>query len=213
VVLARFLPRDEQFFTYFTEAAQNAAEAATVLREIVQGGPDLDRKVHRLGALETQGDDITHRIFSALNSTFVTPIDRDDIHSLASDVDDFVDDIEEVGQRLGLYRIGAPTETALKLAQILVEQAGHLAHAMPLLEEMHKQREGLRRDILELHRLENEADTLQSEALARLYDGVTEVPQLIEAMRWGEVHALLERATDRAESIANTLEGMLLKYA
>jgi predicted phosphate transport protein (TIGR00153 family) len=213
VVLARFLPRDEQFFTHFSEAAANAAEAAEVLRDVVQGGPDLERKVRRLEDLETQGDQITHRVFSALNSTFVTPIDRDDIHSLATEIDDFVDDMEEVGERLGLYKVGEPSETALKLAQILVEQAGHLAHAMPLLEAMNKQREGLRRDILELHRLENEADTIHSEALARLYDGVTEVPSLITAMRWGEIHALLEQSTDRAETIANTLEGMLLKYA
>jgi predicted phosphate transport protein (TIGR00153 family) len=213
VVLARFLPKDEQFFTYFTEAAQNAAEAATILREVVENGPELDRKVRRLADLETQGDDITHRIFSALNSTFVTPIDRDDIHALASELDDFVDDMEEVGQRLGLYGIGQPTDAARRLAQIIVEQAGHLAHVMPLLEAMNKNRDALRRDILELHRLENEADAVQSEALARLYDGITEVPQLIEAIRWGEIHALLEQATDRAESTANTLEGMLLKYA
>ena len=213
MVLARFLPRDEQFFTYFTEAAQNAAEVAEVLREVIQGGPELERKVRRLEDLETEGDHITHRIFSALNSTFVTPIDRDDIHSLASDMDDFVDDMEEVSERLGLYKVGPPSETALKLAQILVEQAQHLAHAMPLLETMNKEREGLRRDILELHRLENEADTVHSAALARIYDGVTEVPQLIVAMRWGEIHALLEQSTDKAERIANTLEGMLLKYA
>jgi uncharacterized protein len=213
VVLARFLPRDEQFFTYFSEAGQNAAEAAKVLREVVDGGPDLDRKVRRLEDLETQGDSITHRIFSALNSTFVTPIDRDDIHALASEIDDFVDDMEEVSERLGLYKVGDPSETARKLAQILVEQADHMAHAMLLLEEMHKQREDLRRDILELHRLENEADSVHSEALARLYDGVADIPQLIVAMRWGEIHALLEQATDKAERIANTLEGMLLKYA
>ena len=128
-------------------------------------------------------------------------------------MDDFVDDMEEVSERLGLYKVGPPSETALKLAQILVEQAQHLAHAMPLLETMNKEREGLRRDILELHRLENEADTVHSPALARIYDGVTEVPQLIVAMRWGEIHALLEQSTDKAERIANTLEGMLLKYA
>jgi uncharacterized protein len=213
VVLARFLPRDEQFFTYFAEGGQNAAEAAEVLRDVVQGGPDLDRKVRRLEDLESQGDSVTHRIFSALNSTFVTPIDRDDIHALASELDDFVDDMEEVGERLGLYKVGEPSETARKLAQIIVEQAAHLAHAMPLLESMNKQREDLRRDIVELHRLENEADSVHSEALSRLYDGVTDVPHLIVAMRWGEIHALLEQATDKAERIANTLEGMLLKYA
>jgi predicted phosphate transport protein (TIGR00153 family) len=213
VVLARFLPRDEQFFKHFADAAENAAEAARVLADVIASDVDLERRVRRLADLETEGDDITHRIFSALNSTFVTPLDRDDIHSLATDVDDFVDDIEEIGERIGLYRLGASTDTAKLLARIIAEQAGFIAEAMPYLEEIGKQRDALRKCILELHRLENEADTVHSAALARLYDGVTEVPVLIQAMRWGEVYALLESATDRAEKVANTLEGMLLKYA
>lgn len=213
MVLARFLPRDEQFFKHFADAADNAAEAARVLADVIDSDIDLDRRVRRLTDLETQGDDITHRIFSALNSTFVTPLDRDDIHTLATDVDDFVDDIEEVGERIGLYRLGPSTDTAKLLARIISEQAGFIAQAMPYLEQMGKQQDALKKCILELHRLENEADGVHSSALARLYDGVTEVPALIQAMRWGEIYALLERATDRAEHIANTIEGMLLKYA
>jgi len=213
VVLARFLPHDEQFFTHFADAAENAVEVAELLAEIVNSGADDDRRVRRLADLETQGDDVTHRIFAALNSTFVTPLDRDDIHALASEVDDFVDDMEEIGQRLGLYKLGAPTETAQLLAKILVEQAGYLKLALTHLEQMRKKAGELRRCVLELHRLENEADELHSNALARLYDGVTEVPALIAAMRWGELYGLLEDATDRAERVANTLEGMLIKYA
>jgi predicted phosphate transport protein (TIGR00153 family) len=213
VVLARFLPRDEQFFKHFADAAENAAEAARVLADVIESDVDLERRVRRLTDLETQGDDITHRIFSALHSTFVTPLDRDDIHTLATDVDDLVDDIEEVGERIGLYRLGTSTDTAKLLARIISEQAGFIAEAMPYLEEMGKQQDALKKCILELHRLENEADSVHSKALARLYDGVTEVPALIQAMRWGEIYALLESATDRAERIANTLEGMLLKYA
>jgi predicted phosphate transport protein (TIGR00153 family) len=213
VVLARFLPRDEQFFTHFADAADNAAEAGRVLASVIESEVDLERRVRRLTDLETQGDDITHRIFSALHSTFVTPLDRDDIHTLATDVDDLVDDIEEVGERIGLYRLGPSTDTAKLLARIISEQAGFIAEAMHYLEQMGKQQDALKRCILELHRLENEADSVHSTALARLYDGVTEVPALIQAMRWGEIYALLESATDRAERVANTLEGMLLKYA
>jgi uncharacterized protein len=213
VVLARFLPHDEQFFTHFAAAAENAVEVAELLAEIVNSGADDERRVRRLADLETQGDDVTHRIFAALNATFVTPLDRDDIHALASEVDDFVDDMEEMGQRLGLYKLGAPTETAQLLAKIVVEQAGYLQRALTHLEQMGKKADELRRCVLELHRLENEADELHSNALARLYDGVTEVPALIAAMRWGELYGLLEDATDRAERVANTLEGMLIKYA
>lgn len=213
MVLARFLPRDEQFFTFFADAAQNAVEVARLLAEIIENGAADDRRVRRLADLETHGDEVTHKIFAALNSTFVTPLDRDDIHALASEIDDFVDDIEEIGQRLSLYQLGPPTETAQRLAKILVEQAGYLEEAVKPLEAIGKKAPDLRRSVLELHRLENEADEVHSKALARLYDGVTEVPELIVAMRWGELYGLLEDATDRAERVANTLEGMLIKYA
>jgi len=213
VVLARFLPRDEQFFTHFADGAKNAVEIAELLESIVNNGASDERQIRRLADLESQGDDVTHRIFAALNSTFVTPLDREDIHSLASEVDDFVDDIEEIGQRLGLYKLGPPSETAQLLAKIIVEQAGYLERSMTQLEQMGKKAEELRRCVLELHRLENEADDIHSNALARLYDGVTEVPALVAAMRWGELYGLLEAATDRAERVAHTLEGMLTKYA
>ena len=178
MVLARFLPRDEQFFDHFNESAANALETAKLLTEIIEFGPDTERKVRRLRDLEHTGDDITHRIYQALNSTFVTPLDRDDIRDLASMLDDFVDGIEEAGKRIWLYQMGEPTEPARLLGRILVEQA-------EITRQGHsRSRTGrqngparLQRCALELHRLENEADEALNQALAALYDGVTEVPQ------------------------------------
>ena len=112
MVLARFLPKDEQFFSHFKDAADNAAETARVLTEVVDGGADTERRVRRLRDLEHQGDEISHRIFNALNSTFVTPLDREDIRGLTTSIDDFVDGLEEAGKRVWLYRLGAPTGTA-----------------------------------------------------------------------------------------------------
>jgi predicted phosphate transport protein (TIGR00153 family) len=212
MVLARFLPRDEQFFDYFREAAGNAAEAAHLLAELIDSTDEVERRVRRLRDLEHRGDEITHRLFNALNSTFVTPLDREDIQALASGIDDFVDDLEEVGRRLALYRLAERPDTVRLFARILVEQADLLAEGVPLLEHVGKQGEGLRRCVLEVHRLENEADDALNQALASLYDGVTEIPALITAMRWGELLGLLEDATDRAEDVANILEGILLKH-
>ena len=212
MVLARFLPRDEQFFTYFTDAAANAAEVAQVLAEVVEQGGDIERKVRRLHDLEHRGDEITHQVFSALNSTFVTPLDREDIRGLAGELDDFVDDLEETGARLWLYRLTEPTEPARRLARILREQAGILAEAMPLLENVGKHTAALRRHVVEIHRLENEADDVLNQALATLYDGVADIPALICAMRWGELCGLLEDATDRAEDVADMLEGIVLRH-
>jgi uncharacterized protein len=213
MVLARFLPRDEEFFDKFDEAAANAAETSALLLEIVEHEDDRERKVRRLRDLEHQGDDITHRIYSALNSTFVTPLDRDDIQGLTSNIDDVVDALEEVGKRIWLYKLGQTTEPARLLAKIADEQCAIIAKAVPMLETVAKRATEMRTAVLELHRLENEADEALTRALTTLYDGITEVPELITAIRWQEMYQLLEDTTDRAEHVANSLEGILLKHA
>ena len=211
MVLARFLPRDEQFFDQFQESADNASEVTKVLIDVVANGPDRARNVHLLRDLEHRGDEITHRIFSALNSTFVTPLDREDIRDLAVKLDDLVDDAEEAGKRLVLFRLEGEKDAATLLARILHEQTLMLAQAMPLLANVSKHGTEIRRLVLETHRLENEADDTLNQALADLYDGVTEIPDLISQMRWGEICGLLEDATDRAEDVADVLEGIYLK--
>jgi predicted phosphate transport protein (TIGR00153 family) len=213
MVLTRFLPKDEQFFGHFAEAAANAADTAALLLEVVENVEDRERKVRRLRDLEHHGDEITHRVYSALNSTFVTPLDRDDIQQLASNLDDVVDALEEVGKRLWLYQLGETTEAAKLLAKIAAEQCSIIATAVPMIERANKQSTELRTAVLDIHRLENEADEVLTKALAVLYDGITEVPALITAIRWQELYQLLEEATDRAEHVANAIEGILIKNA
>jgi predicted phosphate transport protein (TIGR00153 family) len=213
MVLTRFLPRDQQFFAQFAEAAANAVETAKLLAQVVEFGPSIERDVRHLRDVEHQGDEITHRIYQALNSTFVTPLDRDDIQDLAAEIDDFVDDLEEAGKRMWLYRIGTPTESARRFSQILIEQAETVAKGLPSLENLGKESAELRKCVLQIHQLENEGDDELNSVLTTLYEGADDIPKLIRALRWGEIYALLEAATDRAEDIANTLEGILLKYA
>ncbi len=211
MVLARFLPRDERFFNLFSDAARNATEVAALLAEVLTDPPEVERKVRRLRDLEHRGDELTHQIFNALNSTFVTPLDREDIQALAAEIDDFVDDVEEVGRRWWLFGGGRAPASAELLSRIIREQAEILAQAMPLLEDGRRSAE-LQRHIVEIHRLENEADDALDQALGVQFAGVTDIPSLILAIRWGELHHLLEDATDRAEDIANTLEGIMLKH-
>lgn len=213
MVLARFLPRDQQFFAHFAGAAENAVATAKLLADVIDGGPDMGRSVQRLRELEHEGDEITHRIFQALNSTFVTPLDRDDIRALASSIDDFVDALEEVGKRLWLYKFDEVTEQARLFVSILVEQAETVSRGLPHLESAAKGAPELRRCVLQLHQLENEADEALHSVLATLYDGATDIPSLIASIRWGELYGLLEDATDQGEAIGNTLEGILLKHA
>ncbi len=213
MVLTRFLPQNEKFYEHFQDAASNALEVANLLREIFTNGEDIERKVRRLHDLEHRGDEVTHRVFSALNSTFVTPMDREDIAGLAGELDEFVDMMDEVGARLWLYKLDDRPEAAELLTRILVEQANLIDTGMPFLPDLRKQGPTLKRQAVELHRLENEADDALNNALATLYDGVTEVPELIRSLRWGELYGLLEDATDRAEDIGDRLEGIVAKYA
>jgi predicted phosphate transport protein (TIGR00153 family) len=213
VVLTRFLPQNEKFYEHFQAAASNALDVAQLLHDIFTRQEDTERKVRRLHDLEHRGDEITHRVFSALNSTFVTPMDREDIAGLAGELDEFVDMMEEVGARKWLYKLDEMPEPSRLLSRILIEQATLIETAMAKLPELGKQGQALKQQAVELHRLENEADDALNNALATLYDGVTEVPALIRALRWGELYGLLEDATDRAEDIGDRLEGIVAKYA
>jgi len=220
MVLSRFLPKDEEFFGFFTDAAANAAEAASVLSSILapsEGPPasadDLARQVGHLRALEHRGDEISHHIFHALHSTFVTPLDRDDIQHLTTALDDFIDRIDEVGTRFQLYKLGAATELAGRFCRIIAEQSAAIQAVVPLLEHVKKHPREIRDAVLTIHRLENEGDDLLNAALASLYDGVTEVPQLISCLRWGELYQLLEDVTDSGEDVADVIEGILITYA
>jgi predicted phosphate transport protein (TIGR00153 family) len=212
MVLARFLPRDERFFDYFRDAANNAAEAAKLLIDLFEHYEDVEQKVRRLREVEHRGDEITHQIFNALNRTFVTPLDREDISALASAIDDFVDAIEEIAKRCWLYRRDGPTTVARSLAGIIGEQARLLAETVPLVERA-KDSDALKRQVVVINRLENEADDLLDTALAGVYDGAADIPALVRALRWSELYQKLEEATDKAEDVANTLEGIMLKNA
>jgi predicted phosphate transport protein (TIGR00153 family) len=207
-----FIPRDERFFDMFNRSAANNLEAAQRLAELMDSCEDIDRKARRLKDIEHAGDEITHEVFAALARTFVTPLDREDIGSLAASLDDVVDYIEETARRIRLYKINQCTPTAKQFSRIILEQCEQIASAMPAL-EARKFGSDLHRTATEVHRLENEADDLLADAVATLYDGVTEVPQVIEAIRWGDIYQLLEDATDRAEHVAVVLQNIGLKNA
>ena len=208
----RLIPQDDRFFDLFNLGAENTLEGARVLHDLLNNYVDVDRKARSLKDIEHTGDEITHEVFGALNRTFVTPIDREDISHLASSLDDVIDWIEEVGRRIRLYRVEKPTTIARQFSNVILEQAEQIARAVPLLEER-RAAEALRSATQEIHRLENEGDDLLAEAVATLYDGVTEVPQLIAAMRWNDLYTLLEDTTDKAEHVATVLNNIALKNA
>ena len=208
----RLIPQDDRFFDLFNRSAENTLEGARLLNDMLVNYTDIDRKARHLKDIEHTGDEITHEVFRALNRTFVTPIDREDISHLASSLDDVIDWIEEVARRINLYRIDQPTPIARQFAKVILEQCEQIARAVPLLEQR-RQADTLEAATQEIHRLENEADDLLAEAIATLYDGVTEVPQLINAMRWNDLYQLFEDTTDKAENVATVLSNVALKNA
>src|SRR3989440_10266798 len=133
MVLAHFLPHNEHFFDYFHDAVSNAEDVAKALDDLFEHYVEVEGKARRVRDLERKGDDIIHEIFNALNRTFVTPLDREDIADLASRIDDFVDTIEQAVRRIWLYRIDEPTEHARLLARIIGEQATLIASTIPHL--------------------------------------------------------------------------------
>src|SRR5438270_6935336 len=157
MVLTRFLPRDERFFDYFHKAVENAAEVAQALSDLLDYYSEVEREALRVRDLERRGDEITHQIFKALNSTFVTPLDREDIADLAGRLDDFVDAIEEATRRIWLYHIDEPTEYARLLVHIISKQGTLIASTVPLLENR-RQWDKLLQCSIDINRLEGEAD-------------------------------------------------------
>jgi predicted phosphate transport protein (TIGR00153 family) len=212
MVLARFLPQDERFFDYFHKDVENAAEIAQALRDLFDNYSEVERKARRVRDLEHRGDEITHQIFDALNRTFVTPLDREDITNLAGRLDDFVDTIEQAVRRIWLYRLDEPTEHARLLTHIIDDQAKLIASTVPHLENK-REWDHMLQCTIDIKRLETEADDVLDRALMELFDGVNDVQGFIKGIRWGEIYQDLEDATDRAEDIANTLETIVVKNA
>ena len=201
-----FAPREREFFDLFEEAGSNIVRAAELLERMLDHWPDHAELARDVVVCEQEGDRITHDIIQRLNSTFVTPIDREDIYALASALDDIVDYIEEVADFLGLYRIEAPMEQAQKLARILLEASRHVAQAIPRLRTF--------RDInhytVEINRLENDGDRVLREALASLFERGID-PMLV--IRWKDIFERLEDAIDACETTANILQGIVIKNA
>lgn len=212
MALRNFLPKSPNFTRLFGEAGRNAARTADALVDLVQHFTDVEAKVRRIRDLEHEGDRLSLDLTNALTSTFLTPFDREDIIELNNHLDDFVDCMEDAARRMWLYRVENPTRQALELARVSARQAALLAEALPLLEDK-KRADDLTRLTREVRELEDEGDRLLDEVQVGLYEGAVSVPDLVRAIRWNEIYVLLEEATDQAQRVAKTIEGILLKNA
>jgi predicted phosphate transport protein (TIGR00153 family) len=205
VVRLSLVPKDRRFFNLFEEAGTNILHAAELLGRLMKTWPDAGGLGREILICEQEGDRITHDIIHRLNSTSVTPIDREDIYALASALDDVVDFTEEAADFMGLYNIEAPMEQAQQLTAVLEEACRNLSQALLRLRNF----QDLNHYFVEVNRLENEGDRITREALASLFKNGID-PMVV--IRWKDIFERLEHAIDACEHAANILEGIVVKH-
>lgn len=199
------LPREEAFFDDFNTQAELIVQSAHVLRELCEDWSDHDKKVARISELEHQSDEIVHTVVVRLNKTFVTPVDREDIHAITSKLDDILDFIQGVSTRMDLFKIEKPTSESLELAKVLVKAAEVVLEGvkqLPSFKDVTPQRK-------QMQALEKLGDQLYRTALADLFD--TGDP--IHIIKWKEIYEMFETAIDSCEDVYDVLEGVVLKHA
>ena len=201
----RLIPREEKFYTDFLALADQIVKAAGVLDVMLATDPPDWEAAGQIQDIEHECDGIAHTIIQRLNRTFVTPIDREDIHELARSLDDVIDAIDAAATVIRRYRVAPVRYGARELAAIIAKSTHQVRMAVDALERKH----GVHERAVEVNRLENEADRVHDEALRRLFEEETDP---IAVIKWKEVLDYLEEATDRAEDVANVLEGVVVKH-
>jgi predicted phosphate transport protein (TIGR00153 family) len=205
--LARFhlIPREEKFYDDFRKMADQLRQGARLLESMFAVDPPLADKAHEIKEVEHQCDFLTHEIIQRLNKTFVTPIDREDIHEMAKTLDDVMDAIDNAAALIPLYRIEHMRPGARELTNVIVRQTDEIRAAVEALE----QRKGVLERCIEINRLENEADRIHKQAIGQLFD---EEKDPIAVIKWKEILDILEEATDACEDVANLLENVVVKH-
>lgn len=202
--MVRLIPKNTSFFQMFSVTSDNLIAGARALVDLFEDYRNVPSKIEEMTRIEHKGDELTHAILTKLNQTFITPLDREDIHQLTSKLDDVLDFIHVACTRISMYRITTPPAAAGKLARIILMQSEELQKAMSLLQK----NGSILEHCVEINRLENEADVVAQQAIAALFECEKDPINLIKIK---ELIELLERATDKAEDVADVLETVVLK--
>ncbi len=197
-------PREEDFFKLFRRQSAFAKQAANLLHEMAERFDNLEERARALKAVEHEADQVTHELMARLNKTFITPLEREDIHDLASNLDDVVDAVEALASRLVLFRVPKVTPEAIQLTGIIVASTEQIDQAVTHL----KNSTELMPYLVEVNRLENEADGISRQVMADLFSGRHDV---LDVLRWREIYGRLENAADKCEDVADTIEAIVLK--
>ena len=203
--------KDKAFYEMFEKAAANLCQGARSLVSLFKDYPTaIGEKSSEIKEIEHKGDQLTHQTIEMLNKTFVTPLDREDIHELITKLDDILDLMDGAASRLALYKIQYVTPEAVAFGEILLKASDILLEGIRSLRNI-KRSQNIISFCIEIHSLENEGDTLLRRAMVNLFEGKKDDPVYI--IKWKEIYQDLETATDRCEDVANIMEGIVLKYA
>ena len=200
------IPRETAFFELFRKAAHNMIEGSKLLKDMMENFRNPAEQARRIKDVEHIGDGLTHDIVRKLNQTFITPIDREDIHDLASALDDILDSVEAVADRFVVFKVDRPTDTAIKLANVLYQASDAVGRGIDRLGQPHA-------NVTEcgvlVNTLENEADRIMRDAVSDLFDKEKDP---VTVIKWKEIYEHFEEGTDRCEDVANILERIALKH-
>jgi predicted phosphate transport protein (TIGR00153 family) len=205
-LLQRFLPREDDYFVLFAKQAENIHKGANALCDLLSRYTAVYEQVQNIKAIEHAGDEIAHTIIMKMNQTFITPMDREDIHELCSTLDDVIDLIDAAASRFVLYRILTVRPGTADLAKILLAACAEVTALIHAIES----RDEALKHCIEINRFENDSDRLCRTLIAQLFDEEKDPVQII---KWKEIFEVIETAVDKCEDVANVVEGVVLKSA
>ena len=206
-VLSWLIPQEKRFFDMIEQQSKNVLTGVDAMVDMLDHYTDIDAKREKIKQIENQGDKMVHDVFAELNKTFITPIDREDISKLTSSLDDILDNLEAVSERLVIYEIKKPPMYMLDFARTLRKAAFNVDEGINLLRNF-KEAKQIREFCLEIHTLENEGDTLLRKATAELFTK----KDPIEIIKMKELYDDMEAAIDRCEDVADVIGDILVKY-
>lgn len=207
-MLKIFLPKETSFFQFFEQHSALSMETCNEFNELAKNPGELALRASHIKQLERRADDITHNCINALHNTFITPIDRAEIHRLMRRLDDIVDSVDSAASRMALYNLKHFRPELKQLATVLVTAAARIDEAVRLLPRLSKETERIQKCCIEVYQAENDGDELLRTALVNLFNEETDAVLIV---KWKEIFERLEKATDRCQEVANIISGIVIE--
>jgi predicted phosphate transport protein (TIGR00153 family) len=207
-MLKLFLPKEVSFFKFFEQHTALSIEATSEFNALAQNPAELTLRANRIKQIERKADDVTHSCINALHNTFITPIDRADIHRLMHRLDDIIDSVDSAASRMSLYKIAHFRPELTQLALVLVAATAQIDTAIRHLPRLNKESERINEACIEVYQAENDGDELLRTALVNLFN---EEKDPVMVIKWKEIFERLERATDRCQEVANIISGIVIE--